>query len=115
MHQTGRRLAVWRASHAATQHLTISAREGAQTLSQLTEAPIDMAYAADINTASASHAGERRGIFTRIFDGLVAIAENNHRVRRVQYLSRLSDAELEARGLKRDDIARHVFSDVFYV
>ena len=58
---------------------------------------------------------ERRGIFTRLFDGLVAIAENNHRVRRVQQLSAMSDAQLAQRGLKREDIARHVFRDVLYI
>ncbi|ETX14006.1 hypothetical protein OCH239_05995 [Roseivivax halodurans JCM 10272] len=69
---------------------------------------------ADFQTTTTTGA-ERRGIFTRIFDSLVAIAENNHRVRRVQHLSALSDAQLAQRGLKREDIARHVFRDVLYI
>jgi len=46
---------------------------------------------------------------------LIVMAENNGRVKEVQYLSSLSDAQLAARGLKREDIARHVFHDVFFV
>lgn len=70
--------------------------------------------ATDINTLS--HADtERRGIFGRALDFLVRIAECNHRVRRVQALSAMSDAQLAARGLKREDITRHVFQDMLYV
>ncbi len=46
---------------------------------------------------------------------MVMIMENNSRVRRVEYLNSLSDAQLAAKGMKREDIVRHVFRDVFYV
>ena len=57
-------------------------------------------------------ADTRPGIFARILDFLISISESNSRMRRVNYLNSLSDAELEARGLRREHIVRHVFADV---
>lgn len=68
---------------------------------------------ADFHTDRPAKSG--RGLLARIFDGLVNIAENNHRVRRVKQLNALSDEELARRGLTRDQIARHVFRDVMYI
>ncbi|KCV83227.1 hypothetical protein ATO10_00660 [Actibacterium atlanticum] len=45
----------------------------------------------------------------------VAVAENNRYARQMQYLSGLSDKELEARGIKREDIAHHVFKELYYI
>ncbi|MGR3762153.1 DUF1127 domain-containing protein [Roseobacteraceae bacterium NS-SX3] len=42
-------------------------------------------------------------------------AEANARARAIQQLSALSDAELAQRGIKREEIVRHVFSDSLYV
>ena len=74
--------------------------------------------ATDFHAQTASQ-GSRGGFVTRILtaigNGFVSIAESNHRVRRVNRLSAMSDAELAARGLKREDIVRHVFSDVLYI
>jgi len=50
-----------------------------------------------------------------IGNALVAIGEAHPRLRRVEALQRLSDEQLAARGLKREDIVRHVFRDVFYL
>ncbi|SLN65072.1 hypothetical protein ROJ8625_03314 [Roseivivax jejudonensis] len=61
------------------------------------------------------HRTERRGVFKRVFGFLVMVGESNHRAHRVQELSKLSDRELEKRGLKREEIAHHVFRDMFYV
>lgn len=47
--------------------------------------------------------------FKALFAGLVRLAENNAMLRRAEYLFSLSDAELAARGLNRDDIIRHVY------
>lgn len=52
--------------------------------------------------------------FASIGRGLVAMGANSGRYRRLQALSAMSDAELAARGLKREDIVRHVFADVYY-
>ena len=46
---------------------------------------------------------------------IVAISENQSRARRVEALSKKSDAELARMGLKREDIVRHVFRDVMYI
>lgn len=45
----------------------------------------------------------------------VAVAENNRYARQMQYLSGLSDKELAARGIKREDIAHHVFKELYYI
>lgn len=58
---------------------------------------------------------ERRGVFARILDVLVMMAESNPRLRRLERLQAMSDAQLAERGLRREDIARHVFNDVLYV
>ncbi|HBM60121.1 MAG TPA: DUF1127 domain-containing protein [Citreicella sp.] len=70
-------------------------------------------------TASASDHTTSGSAFGRFFsaigNALVAIGEANPRLRRVEALQRLSDEQLAARGLKREDIVRHVFRDVFYL
>ncbi|MFY0632441.1 MAG: DUF1127 domain-containing protein [Vannielia sp.] len=53
--------------------------------------------------------------FNAVFTGLVAMAEANPRMKAVNRLSAMSDEELAARGLKREDIVRHVFRDIYYV
>lgn len=55
------------------------------------------------------------GIFRSIGGALVTLGEANSRVRRAEALQALSDEELAAKGLKREDIPRHVFSDVFFL
>lgn len=55
------------------------------------------------------------GLFRAIGTALTVMGESNSRVRRVAQLQALSDADLAKLGLKREDIARHVFSDVFYI
>lgn len=51
----------------------------------------------------------------RVLEGLISISETNHRIVEVERLQTMSDAELAKRGLRREDIARHVFRDLFYV
>jgi uncharacterized protein YjiS (DUF1127 family) len=53
--------------------------------------------------------------FNGLIEGLARIAESNHRLKEVERLNALSDEALAKRGLRREDIARHVFRDVFYV
>lgn len=50
-----------------------------------------------------------------IGNALVMIGEANSRVRRAEALNAMSDAELAKHGLKREDITRHVFGDLFYI
>ena len=44
-----------------------------------------------------------------IFTGLVDVAEANPRYLEVQKLQAMTDEQLAAKGLKRDDIVMHVF------
>lgn len=45
----------------------------------------------------------------------ITVAENNRYARHMQHLSDLSDEQLAARGIKREDIALHVFKDLYYI
>lgn len=68
-------------------------------------------------TAARSHTlpsilGATADIFVGIAKSLTQIGEANAKVRRIQALSNLSDAELDARGIKRENIIRHVMTDV---
>lgn len=53
--------------------------------------------------------------FKRVGWFLVQIAENNSRLKQVEFLQSLSDEELARRGLTRDRIPMHVFSDMMGV
>lgn len=69
--------------------------------------------------AAAATAIQSKPLFTRflaaIGRGIVASVESNSRLRTVQHLQAKTDAELADIGLKRDDIVRHVYGDLFYV
>lgn len=45
----------------------------------------------------------------------VALGENSARAKRLDYLNSLSDEQLAAKGIQRQDIVRHVFADVLYL
>ncbi|MGR3635323.1 MAG: DUF1127 domain-containing protein [Shimia sp.] len=45
----------------------------------------------------------------------VAIMESNSRIQRVDALNAMTDEQLAARGLRREDIVRHVFGDYMHV
>ena len=52
-------------------------------------------------------------LFNEIFDFFIRMSEANARVRQVEALNALSDAQLAKRGLRREDIVRHVFQDLY--
>ena len=54
-------------------------------------------------------------LLTSIGNVIVAMGEANPRLRGIEALQRLSDAELAERGIRREDIVRHVFHDVYYL
>lgn len=64
-------------------------------------------------------AATQGNIVSRMFNAYlrwaVALAEGNARVRAVRTLSEMSDEALAERGLRREDIVRHVFSDSYFV
>ena len=65
--------------------------------------------------ASAPVAARPRGILTRIAEILDRLAAAQSRAGEVERLNAMSDAELARMGLKREDIARHVFRDILYI
>lgn len=58
------------------------------------------------------------GFFTRLFNGIAERFEQHAHVmsRRglIEELEAKSDEELAEMGIKREDIVRHVFQDLFY-
>ena len=52
--------------------------------------------------------------FANLGHSIVLASEARRRLEVVENLQSRSDAELAAVGLKRDDIVRHVFSDLYY-
>lgn len=53
--------------------------------------------------------------FSALGQAIIAHMERHSRVDRIRRLEALTDAQLAAKGLRREDIPRHVFRDVFYV
>ncbi|MBO9395769.1 MULTISPECIES: DUF1127 domain-containing protein [unclassified Shimia] len=53
--------------------------------------------------------------FRAIGNGFVSLIENNSRIQQVDRLNALTDAQLAARGLKREDIVQHVFRDYMHL
>lgn len=51
----------------------------------------------------------------RVLKTMENIALSNPRLRQIERLSALSDEQLAARGLRREDIVRHVFRDVMCI
>lgn len=71
-------------------------------------------------TLTAAHGAHAPAPFlTRMLSGighaLVAMGEANPRLKRIDALQRMSDEQLAERGIRREDIVRHVFHDVFYI
>ncbi|WP_372571137.1 DUF1127 domain-containing protein [Ruegeria jejuensis] len=59
-----------------------------------------------------AHVGKSvAGFFNGIFEALIRVGEANSRVRRIEALCKLSDEELAARGMRREDIVRVVMHD----
>ncbi|MGV6804748.1 MAG: DUF1127 domain-containing protein [Ruegeria sp.] len=52
-------------------------------------------------------------IFSGIYDALIRLGEANTKVIKIKQLSELTDEELAARGLKREDIVRLVMAGVY--
>lgn len=74
-------------------------------------------YSTEIDTHSfGSRAGETLGRFLNGVGNFFA-AVGNARARTAEFerLNAKTDAQLAAMGLKREDIPRHVFRDLFYV
>ena len=53
--------------------------------------------------------------FRAIGRGLVSMGENNPRYLEAQRLHAMTDEELAARNLKRDDIVKYVYRDLMHI
>lgn len=53
--------------------------------------------------------------FTSLFLSLSIAANYDARMLEIERLRRLSDEQLAEKGLKRDDIVRYVYRDLFYL
>ncbi|MBM2322928.1 MULTISPECIES: hypothetical protein [Marivita] len=66
-----------------------------------------------------SYHGQKQGFFSSLLDGLTRgmsqVVEANSRIREVERLQALSDEALAAKGIRRDDIVRHVFRDLYWL
>ncbi|WP_172291857.1 hypothetical protein [Pseudoruegeria sp. HB172150] len=78
-----------------------------------------MAQTYDI-TSSATH--DRKSVkamldtfFAGLGQGFNAYLTARSRMGEIEALNAKSDAQLAAMGLKREDIPRHVFRDIFYI
>jgi hypothetical protein len=49
-----------------------------------------------------------------VFDSFVKAAETSSRAKQIEALHAKSDAELAKMGIKRENIAHHVFNDLYY-
>ncbi|MBS0126336.1 DUF1127 domain-containing protein [Thetidibacter halocola] len=74
-----------------------------------------MAHITTNHAPSTTPLNPLRAFGEAILKFLSNIAESNHRIREVERLNALSDAQLKSLGLRRQDIVRHVFRDVYYV
>ncbi|WP_238367602.1 DUF1127 domain-containing protein [Mesobacterium pallidum] len=73
-----------------------------------------MAYAATHTTQAVDHSAVYN-FFAAIGNALVRMAEANSKLKEMQRLHAMSDDELAKKGMTREDIARHVFSDYYYI
>lgn len=62
-----------------------------------------------------SNSSRKLGVFGRIGQFFADAAENAPRVQQVRHLQSLTDAQLAAKGMRREDIVRHVYRDVLYI
>lgn len=72
-----------------------------------------MAYA---NTqATQARSNPFKAIWNALVFAMEASCEVSSRTKRIDALMSLSDAELARKGLRRENIIRHVFADRFYI
>ena len=67
------------------------------------------------NTPTVSFLDNLRGFFRNWSVSIDFAASTNARVAQIDKLNAKSDQELAQMGMRREDIARHVLRDVFYI
>lgn len=68
-----------------------------------------------MSLANTHVAGQRGSLVSSIIAAMVRIVENHPRTRALEKLNAISDEDLAARGLTRQDVIRRIFSDRFYL
>jgi hypothetical protein len=72
-----------------------------------------MAYISQ--TQPHSFFGHIGNFFTSLFNSIDLAASANSRIAQMEKFNNLSDDELKKIGLRREDIARHVFRDIYHI
>ncbi|MCO8145551.1 DUF1127 domain-containing protein [Rhodovulum tesquicola] len=65
--------------------------------------------------ADSTITGSTGSIFSTLIAALVRVMEHHPRTRQIERLNALSDEDLAARGLTRQDVVRHIFRDRYYL
>lgn len=74
-----------------------------------------MAHVTDNTHIHTSFLQVLKAPFAAIFNAMVMVGEASSRSQETQFLYSLSDEDLAARGLKREDIVRHVFRNYMHL
>jgi len=78
-----------------------------------------MAHTTTHLPVASTFVGSVAGVIARFFSAfgaaMVHLGENSQKMRQINALQALSDEELASRGLKREDIARYVMSDCYWI
>lgn len=73
-----------------------------------------MAHYTSQNTAFGPISNPIGSFFAGLGNALVLMSTANARVRQVERLQKLSNDQLAERGIRRENIARHVFRDLYW-
>ncbi len=73
-----------------------------------------MASVSDVTLGHRSFGNRISGFFIGFWDAICASAERHSRRDQIEYYQAMSDEELHAHGLRREDIAHYVFRDLYY-
>jgi len=71
--------------------------------------------ATNVNFSKGVFRARLDAFFASIGQGFNTYVERRSRVGQIEALNAKSDKELSAMGLKREDIAQHVYRDLFYI
>lgn len=74
-----------------------------------------MAFVSHADQTTTSGTSFWAGLKNAVVSGMEAYMTRHSRTREIERLNAMSDAELNAIGVKRDEIVHHVFRDHFYV
>lgn len=72
-------------------------------------------HTTNIHTPAFSLFAPIRAFFAALGRAMIVAAENSSCMKRIEAFNAMTDEQLAERGLKRDEIVRHVFQDLMYV